>query len=342
MLQVRFMKASPTTYVLHYKGGAVKREGPGLSFFYYAPTSTIVSVPIGTTDLPFVFNLITSDFQTVAIQGQLTYRITDAKRLAGLLDFSVTPDETYVSDDPAKLKERLINAGQVLCQTLTGRMSIRESLVSSEIISTEVLAGLKSSQTVTTLGLEVLAFSVLAVRPTPEMAKALATDAREALQRKADEAIYARRNASVEEERKIKESELQTEIAMEEKKRQVRESQMDAEISVEEKRRIVRETQMAAEISVEEQRQKLIKARIDNERKDAESKAYAQELHMKAILEPLKGADWKTLMAASANGGDPKLMIALAFRELAENAGKIGQLNITPDLLQGLLAPSGK
>src|SRR5579864_2934202 len=31
----RFMKASPTTYVLHYVGGHVRREGPGLSFFYY-------------------------------------------------------------------------------------------------------------------------------------------------------------------------------------------------------------------------------------------------------------------------------------------------------------------
>jgi hypothetical protein len=42
-------------------------------------------------------------------------------------------------------------------------------------------------------------------------------------------------------------------------------------------------------------------------------------------------------MAAGGGGLDPKLMIALAFRELAENAGKIGELNITPDLLQGLI-----
>ena len=37
-------------------------------------------------------------------------------------------------------------------------------------------------------------------------------------------------------------------------------------------------------------------------------------------------------------GGDPKLMIALAFRELAENASKIGELNMSPDLLKTLLA----
>ena len=44
-------------------------------------------------------------------------------------------------------------------------------------------------------------------------------------QRRSDEAIYARRNAAVEQERRIKESELNTEIAVEEKKRQIRETQ---------------------------------------------------------------------------------------------------------------------
>jgi hypothetical protein len=31
-------------------------------------------------------------------------------------------------------------------------------------------------------------------------------------------------------------------------------------------------------------------------------------------------------------------MVAMGFRELAENAAKIGQLNISPDLLESLLA----
>jgi hypothetical protein len=30
-------------------------------------------------------------------------------------------------------------------------------------------------------------------------------------------------------------------------------------------------------------------------------------------------------------------MIALAFRELAENAAKIGEVNVTPDLLRSLI-----
>ena len=62
-----FMKSRPTTYVIHYQNGRVKREGAGLAFLYYRPTSNIVAVPIGSVDLPFVFTELTSDFQTVKI-----------------------------------------------------------------------------------------------------------------------------------------------------------------------------------------------------------------------------------------------------------------------------------
>ncbi len=84
-----FIKVPPTTYVLHYQNGKIKREGAGLSFFYWAPTSTIVAVPLASADVPFVFQETTSDFQSVTIQGQLTYRVADPKRLASLLDFTL-------------------------------------------------------------------------------------------------------------------------------------------------------------------------------------------------------------------------------------------------------------
>ena len=166
------------------------------------------------------------------------------------------------------------------------------------------------------LGIAPLGVSILAVRPTPEMARALEAEAREQLQREADESIYARRNAAVEQERIIKESELQTELAIEAKKREIR------------------ERKMAADIAIEQQRGSFIARKAENDKQDADARAYALE----ATLRPLKDADWKTLVAASASGCDPKLMIALAFRELAENATKIGELNMSPDLLRSLIS----
>jgi hypothetical protein len=120
-----------------------------------------------------------------------------------------------------------------------------------------------------------------------------------------------------------------------EQERRIRESELNTEIAVQEKQRQIRETQMAADIAVEQQRAVLVEARAENERKDADTRGYG----LRATLEPLKGTDWRTLMAAGLGGGDARLMIAVAFRELAENAQKIGELNVTPDLLNSLLTP---
>ena len=316
MFGIAYLKTAPTTFVMHFKAGRVKRAGPGLSFLYYRPTSTIALVPIASADVPFVFNEITRDFQEVTIQGQLTYRVTAPAKLAELLDFTIDDKGRYRSEDPTKLEERLVHATQALAQAVVGRLGLREALAAGEALVTELAAKLRQIDQVTMLGIEMLGVSILAIRPTPEMARALEAEAREQLQREADESIYARRNAAVEQERIIKESELDTDLAVEAKQREIR------------------ERKMAADIAVEEQRAALIAKQVENGKLDADSKRYALE----ATLAPLEKADWKTLMAISANGGDPRTMIALAFRELAENASKIGELNMSPDLLKSLLS----
>jgi hypothetical protein len=286
-----------------------------LSFFYYSPSATIVSVPIGSTDAPFAFVESSADFQSVTVQGQLTYRVVDPKKIASLLDFSLGRNGQYLGDGQQKLQERLVKSAQVAAKAVTQRMGLREVLTSSTAIGAEVEDALKNSEAIKSLGVEILELAVISMKPTPEMAKALEAEAREALQRKSDEAIYARRNAAVEQERRIKESELNTEIAVEEKKRQIREAQM------------------AADIAIEEQRAQLVDQKVANERKDADSRAYALDATVKAI----ETADWKKLMLLSSGGFDARQMIAMAFQELAGNAQKIGELNISPDLLQGLI-----
>lgn len=317
---LRFMKVPPTTYVLEYQHGCIRREGAGLSFLYWEPTTTIVAVPVGSTDVPFVFQEATADFQAVTIQGQFTYRVADPKRLGSLLDYSVDRRLNYGSDDPQKLPERLVHTLQTLTRSITQRMVLRDALVSSDAIVAEALEKLRQSDTVATLGVEILALSLLGIQPTPETSRALEAEAREALQRRADEAIYARRNAAVEQERLIKESELNTEIAVEQKKRNIR------------------ETKMAAEIAVEEQRAKLIDQQVENERKNADMRAYT----LTETIKPLRDLDWKTLMMLGGKGADAKSMIALAFQEMAQNAQKIGELNVSPELLTTLTSAVGK
>ena len=315
MLGIRYLKVPPTTFVMHFQSGKLKRSGAGLSFFYFAPSAELTQIPLASTDVPFVFNEVSADFQDATIQGELTFRIADPKKVAAVFDYSIGPRGSYRSDDPTKLNDRLIHAAQLSARSFTQSHQLREVLVSTDALIAEMLTGLKQSAAVTMLGVEVLGLSILSIKATPEMAKALQAEARELLLRKADEAVYARRNAAVEQERKIKENELNTEIAVEQKKRQVREAQM------------------AADTAVEEQRAVLVERRVANQRQEADARAYA----LQTTLEPLKGVDWRTLMAAAGHN-DAKSIIALAFRDLADNAGKIGELNISPDLLNSLLS----
>ncbi|MCP3168421.1 SPFH domain-containing protein [Myxococcus qinghaiensis] len=316
---IGYMKAAPTSYVMQFEGGKVVREGAGLSFFYWKPSATLVSVPLSSVDVPFVFNEITRDFQAVTLQGQLTYRVADARKLASLLDYSLASSGRHRSEDPEKLQERLVQVAQVRARTVVQGMVLREVLVSAQTIEAQVLASLSAAEPIRALGVEVMAFSLLSAKPTPEMARALEAEAREGLQRQADEAIYARRNAAVEQERRIKESELATELAVQERQRQLREAKM------------------AGDIAVEEQRSALMERWAQNEKQAADARAYALE----KTLAPVRGVDWKTLMATSSNGGDPALNIALAFREMAENAHRIGELNVSPDLLTSLMSGAG-
>src|SRR5688572_9011936 len=238
MFGIKFIKAQPTTYLLQFRGGKIVREGVGLAFFYYAPTTSLVAIPVGSTDVPFIFAEPTADYQTVSIQGQVTYRVADAKKLAGLMNFTLTPNgRRHESDDPVKLPQRVINLVHVLARAELQKLTLRDAIQGSDGIVRVVRQQLAASPEIAALGLEILGLSVLAIKPTPETARALEAETRELLMKEADEAIYARRNSAVEQERAIKENELNTEIAVENKKRQIRETQMDAERAVQEKER---------------------------------------------------------------------------------------------------------
>jgi hypothetical protein len=335
MFGLKFIKVQPTTYLLEYHGGKIVREGTGLSFFYYAPTTSLVAVPVASMDTPFIFQETTGDFQNVTLQGQVTYRVSEPKRLAALLNYTLGRDgETYVSEDPENLSERLIHVINVLARAELQKLPLREAIRASDALVKIVKAALSASDEITSLGLEILGLSIVAIKPTPETARALEAETREKLLREADEAIYSRRNSAVEQERAIKENELNTEIAVENKKRQIRETQMEAERAVQEKKHLVEKEALEANIGMEDRRKSLVALASENARAEADARAYGVSTTMKA----LSSADAKILQALASTGMKPEQLIAFAFQELAGKADKIGQLNISPDLLRELMS----
>ena len=114
MLNIGYFKGQPTEYILKYGAGRLRREGAGLAFFFWKHSTQIVAVPTSSVDSSFVFNEVTNNFQSVTIQGQLTYRIHSPKQASSLLNFTIDPrTRAYASNDPDRLAQRIVNVVQM-------------------------------------------------------------------------------------------------------------------------------------------------------------------------------------------------------------------------------------
>ena len=335
MFGFSFLKAQATDYVLAFSNGKLHKQGLGLAFWYFAPTTSIALVPTASVSAPFIFTLMTADFQEVSVQGQIAYRAAEPQKTAELLNFTIGPKGAFLTQDPEKLPQRVIDQVQVAMRAEVQAQTLKQALAGNQDTVANVAQTVRAHSSIIALGVELMGLNVLAVRPKPETAKALEAEAREALLGQADQAIFVRRNSAVENERKIKESEFETQIAIENKKRQVQEAQLDAERSAQDRRMQMRAEAMTGDIAREEQNKALVALASANARQESEAKAHGVSTMMQAF----NGADPKVLQALASVGMDSGKLMALAFRDIADNAQKIGQLTLTPDLLSEIIKP---
>jgi regulator of protease activity HflC (stomatin/prohibitin superfamily) len=313
---VRYVKSDPSTYLIQYRGGRIACQGRGLAFFYFAPRTTLVAVPLASVDLPFMFAEATADFQEITVQGRVVYRVADPERLSGLMNFALdAKGRGYLSEDPDKLDGRVLHQVQVMLRAELEPLVLAAALAAGSRLTEAVGQRLRGSVPLAALGIEVMDIATLAVRPTPETARALGAEMREQVLQSADEAVYRRRNAAVDQERAIKENELQTEQAVAERRRSLEQENLEGQIRLEHRRSALVETSTA------------------NSREEADARAYA----VRAVLEALARVDPRVLEAVAATGMKPEQLIARSFQGIAQRADKIGELNISPDLLGSLL-----
>jgi len=90
---------------------------------------------------------------------------------------------------------------------------------------------------------------------------------------------------------------------------------------------------MRFNITLEDQKKTFVQLAVENSKAEAEAKAYA----ISAMMTAFQNVNPATIQSLATVGMDPAQLIALAFQGLAENADKIGQLNVSPDLLKELL-----
>src|SRR5215831_463662 len=213
---LRHLRGTPTTYVRHLRGGRLVHEGTGLSFWFRPLAAVLSEVPVDDRELPLFFHARTADYQDVTVQATVTFRVTEPALAAARIDFSIHPDTGVWRVTPLEqVAGMLTESAQQHALELLARTTLAEALASGvAAVRERISAGLAADPRLAETGLAVIAVRVVAIRPEPDMEKALQTPARERVQQDADRATFERRAVAVERERAISENELQSQIEL--------------------------------------------------------------------------------------------------------------------------------
>lgn len=330
----RHLRAAPTSHIRHLRGGVPVHEGTGLSFWFRPRTAAISEVPADDREMAMLFHARTADFQDLAVQATVTYRITDPATAATRLDFGMDPDTGAWRGEPLdQLGTLLTETAQQHALELIARTPLAAALADGiTAVRTRIADGLAAETRLADIGLAVIAVRVTALRPEADMERALRTPAREQVQQDADRATYERRAVAVERERAIAENEMASRIELARREEELvaqqganarRRAEQDAEAdAVRAEAEAARHTRTAtAEAGA---RRLLAAAQADADRALGEARAAAEQA-------------W---LAAHREAG-PDVLRALAVMRLAENLPKIDSITLTPDVLTGLLARLG-
>src|SRR4051794_38684155 len=246
----RHLRGAPTAHIRHHRSGTLVHDGPGLSFWFRSLTAALSEVPVDDRELAMTFHARTADFQDVAVQATVTYRISDPAVAAARLDFSIDPDTGVWRGAPLEqLGTLLTETAQQHALDVLARTPLSAALVDGvAAVRERVAAGLAAEPRLPATGIEVVAVRVVALRPEPEVERALRTPARERIQQDADRATFERRAVAVENERAISENELDSRIELARREEQLV-SQQGANA-----RRLAEEEAAAAVVRTESER----------------------------------------------------------------------------------------
>ncbi|MFD8151654.1 SPFH domain-containing protein [Streptomyces sp. NPDC059720] len=352
----RHLRGAPTTHVRHHRSGKLVHDGPGLSFWFRALSAALSEVPVDDRELAMTFHARTADFQDLTVQATVTYRISDPAVAAVRLDFSIDPDTGIWRGAPLEqLGTLLTETAQQHALDVLARTSLASALVDGvTAVRERIAAGLAAEPRLPATGIEIVAVRVVALRPEPEVERALRTPAREQIQQEADRATYERRAVAVERERTIAENELASRIELAR-----REEQLVEQRGVN-TRREAEENAAADKVKAEAEATRsvrLAEAEATRSVRLAEAEAQGTELLTRAEatrtvqLARAEAEAAREVGEARAQAQaawlrvhgevDVATLHALTGTRLAENLPHIDSVTVSPDVVTGMLSRLG-
>jgi len=316
---LRHLRAEPSFHVLRFRRGKLVASRRGLAFWFRPLSTSVAEIPLDDRELPFLFHGRSKDFQDTTVQGVITFRVTDPERVAERVDFSIDLGSGAALKQPLeKLAGLFTELAQQFALGYLAQTSLERVLAEGvEEIRERIGQGLREDAGLEAMGLEVVAVRVGAVKPAAEVEKALQVPVREAIQQRADEATFRRRAEAVEKERAIQENELQNQIELAR-----READLIDRRGENDKKRVTDEAAAAR-----------ITAEAEAERTGIQARAQAGGIE---VVEEAKVKAEQERMAIYRDFPTERLL-GLAAQRLAGKLRRIEHLNLTPDLLSGLL-----
>lgn len=302
------LRADASNHIIRYRKGRIRQSGRGLVFWFRPETASIAELPMDDREMALFVKGRSQDFQTVAVQGTLTWHVADPELLASRVDFSIgLATGVYQAEPIQRIETRLAGLVNQAALQYLAQAPVRALLdAGPEPLRHGLEAALANDPALSDIGLSVVAIRLTNLAPSSELERALQTPTFEALQQKADEATFERRALAVDKERAIAENELanKTELARREKL--------------------------------------LIAEESENARNRATGVAEAQQVEAAAEAERIRtveGAKAEAEQERIAIYRDlpPGVLLGLAARELAGKLDTIEHLNVTPDLLASIV-----
>ncbi|MEO0399902.1 MAG: SPFH domain-containing protein [Pseudomonadota bacterium] len=307
------LRSEASNHIIRYRNGRQVQTGRGLVFWFIPETASIVELPMEDRQTTLFVKGRSQDFQDLAIQGAVIWHVADPQKLAARVDFTLNLTTGLHNAEPlTTIDARVSRLAEQAAQQYFAEAPVRTLLdAGADPLRDRIEVALKSATALDEIGIGVSGLSIGNIKPSKELERALQTPTFEALQQKADEAMFQRRALAVDKERAIAENELanKTELAHREND--------------------------------------LIAKEAENARAKAQSAAEAGNIEAQAQadrIQKVESARTEAERERTAIYRDlPRdVMMGLAAREFAGKLQAIEHLNISPDLLAAVASEFGK
>lgn len=325
------IRAEASSHVRQFRAGKLRREGRGLAFWFDPSGVSITEVPLADRELTFMVKSQSADYQDLAVQGTILWRVADPARLSDRVDFTLDLKSGKPQGKPEDHIRSVLSAlAREFVDGYIKAKGVRDVLEAGLApLQVALNAGFGADPTPQDMGIEVIAVRVANLSPSSELARALQAPTFEALQQQSDEATFARRALAVEKERAIAENELNNQVELAARKRVL----------------IAREDENARSEA---------EALAAAEKIAAEGAAQAKVIAAEAEATRIRAveqaeADMERARMAALAQLEPAALYALAAREFAGKLDRIDSVTVSPDMvaalvqqLRGIAGPSAQ